>query len=75
MGSSFFKGKGGHGPAITGGGNPGLEARAMGAAVSGGRGSAIGAQKSLGAASAINKAAFAPKIQKRGAAYPAGPKL
>ena len=72
MGSQFFKGKA-QAP-LTGGGNPGLEARAIGSAVSGGRGSAIGSQKSLGAASAINKAAFAAKPLKHSAAYAPGPK-
>jgi hypothetical protein len=72
MGTQFFKGKGG--PAITGAGNPGLEARAIGSAAGAGRGAAIGAQKTLGKAEAINKAgAFKP--MKRSAAYPPGPKV
>jgi hypothetical protein len=71
MGTEFFKGKA---PAINGGGNPGLEARSIGSAISAGRGAQIGAQKTLGKAEAINKAgAFKPL--KRSAAYPAGPKL
>lgn len=68
MGTSFFKGKA---PNISGG-NPGLEARAIGAATYGGRGAAIGAQKSLSKAEGINKAAQHGPM-KRSAAYPKGP--
>ena len=73
MGSSFFKGKA---PAI-GGGNPGLEARAIGSIGSGEKGAMIGAQKSLGAAQAINNGAFKARAAplKRSAAYPKGPVL
>ena len=73
MGSSFFKGKA---PSI-GGGNPGLEARAIGAIGSGEKGAAIGAQKSLGAAQAVNSGAFKARSTplKRSAAYPKGPAL
>ena len=71
MGTSFFKNKGG--PPITGG-NPGLEARAIGQSAYGIRAGAAGAQKDLGAAMAINKAGqFKP--MKNSAAYPKGPKL
>ena len=69
MGTSFFKGKA---PSI-GGGNPGLEARAIGSAVGAGRGAGIGAQKSLSKAEAINKAG-ALKPSKRDAAFAPGPK-
>lgn len=72
MGSSFFKNKSGP---INGGGNPGLLARSIGASASGAKGAGIGAQKALGAAQAINKAAFNHGPLKRSAAYPAGPKL
>jgi hypothetical protein len=71
LGTQFFaKSKG---PAITGG-NPGLEARAIGQSAYGVRSAAAGAQKDIGAAKGINKAgAFKPL--KRSAAYPKGPKL
>jgi len=70
MGTSFFQ-KGGAPKVITGG-NPGLEARAIGASSYGVRGSAQGAQKELGVAQGVNKAgAFKPL--KRSAAYPKGP--
>jgi hypothetical protein len=75
VGSSFFKGKGAHGPSIDGG-NQGLEARAIGSGAYGARGAAMSAQKSLGAALAVNKAAVASHGPlKRSAAYPKGPKL
>ena len=74
MGSSFFKGQG-KGPAISGG-NPGLEARAIGASSYGARASGAAAQKSLGTALAINNAAFKSHGPlKNSAAYPKGPKL
>lgn len=69
MGSSFFKGKS---PSISGG-NPGLEARAIGSSVYASRGAGAAAQKNIGAAQGLNKAgAFKPL--KRSAAYPKGPK-
>jgi hypothetical protein len=71
MGTNFFKSKA---PNISGG-NPGLEARAIGAAAYGSKGAAIGAQKDIGAAQGINKAAIAAHGPlKRSAAYPPGPK-
>jgi hypothetical protein len=73
MGSHFFKGKAPSAGGINGG-NPGLEARAIGAATYGGRGAAIGAQKSLSAADKINNAMHAGPL-KRSAAYPKGPKV
>jgi hypothetical protein len=68
VGSSFFKEKA---PSF-GGGNPGLEARAIGSIGAGARGASIGAQKDIAAAQAINKHPFKPL--KRSAAYPPGPK-
>ena len=74
MGSSFFKGMG-KGPTI-GGGNPGLEARAIGSASYGARAASVGAQKDLGAAQAINNAAIKSHGKlKNSAAYPKGPAL
>lgn len=71
MGSSFFKGKA---PSI-GGGNPGLEARAIGSSVYGARNAGAAAQKGIGAAQAINNAAIkAHGPLKNSAAYPKGPK-
>ena len=67
MGTSFFKS-----PKINPSGSN-LEARAFGSAVGAGRGAAIGAQKDLGAALALNKSKFKPN-QKSGA-YPPGPKI
>lgn len=72
MGSSFFKGQG-KGPTI-GGGNPGLEARAIGASNYASRGAGAAAQKGIGQALAINKAG-AHKPLKNSAAYPKGPKI
>jgi hypothetical protein len=69
MGTSFFKSKE---PSINGGGNPGLEARAIGGVGAGARGAAIGQQKSLSKAESINKHMFKPLA--RSAAYPKGPK-
>jgi hypothetical protein len=71
MGSHFFKGKA---PQGVSGGNPGLEARAIGAATYGGRGAAIGAQKNLSSAEKIDNA-MRPGPLKRSAAYPKGPKI
>lgn len=71
MGSSFFKSSAG-GPKISGG-NQSMEARAIGSSVYGARGSAAGAQKSLGQAQAAGKAGAKPL--KRSAAYPKGPKV
>lgn len=74
MGSSFFKGMG-KGPAI-GGGNPGLEARAIGSSTYGSRAAGIGAQKDIGMAQGINNAAIKSHGPlKNSAAYPKGPKL
>jgi hypothetical protein len=70
MGTSFFKNKGATMPT----GNQSMSARAMGAPAYAARGAAIGAQKDIGAAQAINKAGkFKPL--KRSAAYPKGPVL
>jgi hypothetical protein len=71
MGSHFFKGKA---PQGVSGGDPGLEARAIGAATYGGRGAAIGAQKGLSSAEKIDNA-MRPGPLKRSAAYPKGPKI
>jgi hypothetical protein len=72
MGSAFFK-TGGQ-PKIVGG-NQSMQARAIGSSVYAARGAAAGAQKDLGAASAINKAG-AHKPLKGSAAYPQmGPKV
>jgi hypothetical protein len=73
MGSQFFKGKAPSAGSISGG-NPGLEARAIGAATYGGRGAAIGAQKGLSSAEKIDNA-MRPGPLKRSAAYPKGPKV
>jgi hypothetical protein len=74
MGSQFFKGQG-KGPSISGG-NPGLEARAIGSSVYGARTAGSAAQKSIGAAQAINNAAIKSHGPlKRSAAYPKGPKV
>ena len=70
MGTSFFRNSG---PKITGGGNPGLESRAMGAAVGAQHGAAIGSQKDLAAALALNKHLFKPNP--KSGAYPPGPKI
>lgn len=67
MGSSFFKGKA---PSI-GGGNPGLEARAIGSSVYGSRAAGTAAQKDIAKAEAIGKQGAKPL--KRSAAYPKGP--
>jgi len=76
MGTSFFRGAGGPkigGPKI-GGAPQNMEARAIGSGVYAARGAAAGAQKDIGAASAINKAAkFKPS--KGSSAYPKGPKV
>jgi hypothetical protein len=72
VGSSFFKSK--VSPAITGGGNAGLQARAIGSIGAGARGAGIGAQKDLARAEAVNKAhPFKPPA--RSAAYAKGPKI
>lgn len=72
MGSSFVKGA----PKAMSGGNPGLEARAIGASAYGSKGAAIGAQKDIGAAQGFNRAAIkAHGPLKRSAAYPKGPKV
>jgi hypothetical protein len=74
MGSNFFKGQG-KGPAISGG-NQGLEARAIGSSAYGVRTAGSGAQRDIGAADTINKAAFKSHgALKRSAAYPKGPKI
>jgi hypothetical protein len=75
MGSSFFKNQGQ--PKVLTGGNPGLEARAIGSSSYGVKNSAIGAQKALAGAQAANKAAMSAhsKPLKGSAAYPKGPKL
>ena len=67
MGSHFFKV-----PKINPSGSN-LEARAFGSAIGAGRGAAIGAQKDLGAALALNKSKFKPT--KTSGAYPPGPKI
>jgi hypothetical protein len=67
MGSHFFKT-----PKISPSGSN-LEARAFGSAVGAGRGAAIGAQKALGTALALNKSKFKPNMQS--GAYPKGPKV
>lgn len=67
MGTHFFKA-----PKITPSGTN-LEARAFGSAVGAGRGAAIGAQKDMGAALALNKSKFKPNT--KSGAYPAGPKV
>jgi hypothetical protein len=67
MGTHFFKV-----PKISPSGSN-LEARAFGSAVGAGRGAAIGAQKDLGAALALNKSKFKPT--KTSGAYPPGPKV
>jgi hypothetical protein len=76
MGSqAFFKGQG-KGPSIGGSGNTALEARAIGSSVNSARSAGIAAQKDVGAADAINKAAFKSHGPlKRSAAYPKGPKV
>jgi hypothetical protein len=72
VGSSFFKGKG---PAI-GGGNQGLEARAIGSSAYAARGAGAAAQKGIGVAQGINNAAIKSHgALKRSAAYPKGPKI
>lgn len=74
MGSSFFKGQG-KGPAISGG-NPGLEARAIGASNYAARGAGAAAQKGIGVAQGINNAAIKSHGPlKRSAAYPKGSKI
>ena len=70
MGTSFFKPTG---QKITGG-PQNMEARALGSGVYAARSAAAGAQKDLGAASAINKGGKW-KPMKRSAAYPSGPKV
>ena len=67
----------GKGPAIGGGGgNPGLEARAIGSSTYGSRAAGIGAQKDIGMAQGINNAAIKSHGPlKNSAAYPKGPKL
>jgi hypothetical protein len=67
MGSSFFK------VPKVGPSNMNLEARSIGASAGQARGSAIGAQKDLGAALALNKYKFKP--QKTNGAYAPGPKV
>jgi hypothetical protein len=72
MGSNFFKGAG-HAGGI-GPGNMNQMARAEGTGAYGARTAGIGAQKSLGQAQAVNKAAIAAHgALKRSAAYPKGP--
>lgn len=72
MGSSFFKNKG----TPISGGNPGLEARAIGSIGYGARSAAGGAAKTLGVAQGINNAAIKSHgALKRSAAYPKGPKI
>jgi hypothetical protein len=70
MGTSFFKH---NAPPQFGGGNPSIEARALSAPSYAARGSAIGAQKDVGAAQGINMAAYKGPL-KRSAAYAPGPK-
>jgi hypothetical protein len=73
MGSSFFKGGAGR-PAPIGAGNMNQMARAEGTGAYGARGAGIAAQKALGGAQAVNKAAItAHGPLKRSAAYPKGP--
>lgn len=74
MGSSFFKGAGK--PGAIGGGNQGIEARAIGASGYAARGAGGAAQKSVGQAQGINNAAIKSHGPlKRSAAYPKGPKI
>jgi hypothetical protein len=70
MGTHFFAGKA---PNIGTPGEIGLASRAAGAASGAARGASIGAQKDIGAAAGINKAA-AYKPSQRSAAYAPGPK-
>lgn len=71
MGSSFFRGKS---SPITGGGNTGQTARAIGQSGYASRGAGAAAQKGISMAAGINKAgAFKPT--KRSAAYAKGPKV
>jgi hypothetical protein len=70
MGTQFFKAGGA--PKVIGGGPQNMEARAMGSSVYTARGAAAGAQKDLGAASALNKGGHRGPM-KRSAAYPKGP--
>jgi len=69
MGSHFFQ----KAPTFNSSGTN-LEARAVGAPVYAARSAAIGAQKDIGAAQGINKAAYKGPM-KRSAAYPKGPKV
>ena len=69
MGTHFFAGKS---PQI-GGGAQNMEARAIGSGIYAARGAAAGAQKDIGAAMGINKAAN-QGVPKRTAAYAPGPK-
>jgi hypothetical protein len=69
MGTHFFAGKA---PQISGG-PQNMEARAIGSGIYAARGAAAGAQKDLGAAQGINKAAN-QGVPKRTAAYAPGPK-
>lgn len=69
MGSSFFKGNAQKSPQI-GGGNPGLEARAIGASSGAARGSGLGAEKAL--KGAMKTGGF--KRSTGSAAYAPGPK-
>ena len=72
MGSSFFKGKA---PSFSGS-NMGQEARAIGSGTYAARNSGMAAQKDIGAAQAINKAAIKAHGPLKGsAAYPKGPKI
>ena len=73
MGTAFFKGKS-SGLPITGS-NQNQLSRALNAGQYGARSAGIGAQKSLGVAAGINKAAVAAHGPlKNSAAYPKGPK-
>ncbi len=67
MGTHFFKS-----PQLSGV-SQNLEARAIGAGTYAARGAAVGAQKDIGAAQGINKAAY-QGVPKRTAAYAPGPK-
>lgn len=69
MGSKFFANSS---PKITGGGNLNMEARAFGSATGAGRGAAIGSQKDLGAALAINHGKGPLAKSTGSSAYPTG---
>lgn len=73
MGTSFFKG---NKPGAITGSNTNQLNRALSSGAYGARSAGIGAQKDLGAASALNsKAIAAHGPSKRSAAYPKGPKV